>query len=82
MLGGYTQRLALESYCIYLLLDDKIRDAHKADFIKWIRSNPATRADDLGQQAHQLIERMAMRLHEQGNSLLASNGMLMQTKED
>lgn len=81
MFSGYTQCLALESYCIYLLLDDKIREAHKAELIKWVRSNSATQAADLGQQARELIEGMAISLHEQRKSLIGSNVMLMQAKQ-
>lgn len=73
------QQLSLESYVIYLLLDDEIRQNHKSKLQEWIRNTAAKDAAALGFSARSEMLGMAERLAP--NSLLAANAMIWKQKK-
>ena len=70
------KRMNLNSYIVYLLMEDSLRDNHKEKFGEWIGSSDAKDATDLAIKASNTIDNMAETLSKDGNSLLASNSML------
>jgi hypothetical protein len=72
---GVSRRLNLESYIIYLLMDDRIREDHRHKFCDWIKQVNATDAAHLGLMAHATVADMADSLSA-GGSLLAANAMV------
>lgn len=68
---GQKQRLHLESYIMYLLLDDNIRADHRQKFQDWIKQTEAKDASDLSFKAHVCVADMAESLAENGSLLYA-----------
>lgn len=73
---AHRKRLHLRNYVVYLLLDDTIRNDHKAKFEQWIRESDASNALELSSMAHSVIENMADSLASKGSSTLAAHAML------
>src|SRR2546430_17672709 len=69
-------RLNLRNYIVYLLLQDPIREYHKAKFEQWIQQSHAKDAMELSSAAHNVIEIMAGSLATKGGSTLAAHAML------
>lgn len=61
---------------MYLLIDDSIREDHKAKFRDWIRQSSASNALELSSLAHSVIENMADSLASKGSSTLTAHAML------
>ncbi len=68
------KRLRLASYATYLLLDDKIRESHKANLRSFIIEHPGDNAATMGLAVSNAVENMADQLGADG-SLLAANAM-------
>lgn len=66
---SHRKRRHLRHYAIYLLLDDQIRDDHKAKLEEWVRKSGANDAMQLSLRACNVIENMADSLAEHGSSL-------------
>ncbi len=79
-----TKRLALESFVIYLLLDDHIRENSTQKFVAWVAETPAKDAMDLGMRGHRAVSRFADDLHNapEMSSLLGANAVLWNFKKD
>jgi hypothetical protein len=73
---AHRKRLHLRNYIIYLLVDDSVREDHKAKFEQWIRQSSASNAMELSSRAHSVIENMADSLASEGSSTLAAHAML------
>lgn len=71
---NHLKRIHLDSYIVYLLLDDEIRENHKKKFGDWIRESDATNAMDLSLRAQKIIEDMSDNLSE--TSTLGAHAML------
>jgi hypothetical protein len=72
------RRLNLESYAIYLLLNDDIRENHKEKFKQWIAQATAKNAFDLAFDARNAIADIANRLAD--DSVLAASAMVWKEK--
>jgi hypothetical protein len=79
------RRLHLESYIVYLLLSDRIRETHKETFRQWILGADAPDAMKLSQRAGSVIQNMAEGLAkpEEGEvgSTLGAHAMLWRVKQ-
>jgi hypothetical protein len=73
---SHRKRLHLRNYIVYLLIDDSIREDHKAKFAQWIRQSGASNALELSSMAHSVIESMADSLASKGSSTLAAHAMM------
>lgn len=71
-----TRRINLESYVVFLLLDDSLRDNHKAKLQNWIKASGAERADKLRSRAGSAIQVLADDFAESGSSLLGSSSLI------
>lgn len=74
---GYKKRLNLESYIIYLLMNDEIRDDHRKKFLEWLeQAKPKAKdASDLSLTAHNVVAIMAEHLAS-GGSMLAAHSIV------
>lgn len=66
---SHRKRLHLRNYIVYLLLDDSIRNDHKAKFGQWIQQSDARDAMHLSLQAGNVVENMADSLAAGGSTL-------------
>lgn len=57
-----TRRGHLQNYILFLLLDDRIRQAHQAALQRWIAAEPATTAIQLSTAAQGVVDHMAEQL--------------------
>lgn len=76
---SHPRRLHLQSYCVYLLLNDEIRGDHKRKFLDWIRTTDAKDARDLTLRATSAVENMAEQLA--GTSVLAAHAVIRDVKQ-
>ncbi len=74
---SHTKRIHLQSYIVYLLLEDTIRQDHKNKFITYIKELDESNIENIELLASNAIEVMSDGLAEEGNSLLASKAMLL-----
>jgi hypothetical protein len=66
----------LESYVVFLLLDDDVRANHKLKFQNWIAASKVDRADTLRARAGSLVQSVANDFAEGGSSLLGSSSLI------
>ena len=81
MFGGYKKRNNLESYIIFLLMDDKIREHHKQEFLSWIERTEVSDAQELSGRAHMAIGNMSEEFAQHG-SLLGAHSMIWEYKTE
>lgn len=73
------QRLYLRNYIIYLLLQDSIREGHKAKFEEFIRASGLTDAMQLSSAAHDAVQNIANSMGTEGNSTMGAHAMIWQS---
>jgi hypothetical protein len=73
---SHRKRLHLRNYIVYLLIDDAIREDHKAKFGQWIRQSNERNALQLSSMTNNVIESMADSLASGGSSTLGAHAML------
>ena len=84
---NHRKRIHLESYAIYLLIADGIRQQHKTSFETWIAQTLSPNALALSSAAHKVIDNMAEQLAAGdpttgiGSSVLGAHAMLWQFKK-
>jgi hypothetical protein len=76
------KRIHLNSYIIFLLLRDNVREDHKQKFVDWVQNTEFKDANMLSIRASKVIEDLADRwaASDEGNLLLASHGLLWNLK--
>lgn len=78
---GRKEKRHLESYIIWLLMDDKFREIHKQKLQDWIKQSEAPDAHMLGFLGHKVVMNMAENLADNG-SLLVAEKLLWNYKTD
>jgi hypothetical protein len=79
------QRLALESYAACVLLDDQIRERHKASLITFVGEQPGLNAVKLGNRGADAIRRLAEAMAEPKDgpsSILAAASLMVLARDE